>query len=88
MISNEICDFKFKWDEIWYLMKSNEICEFEPVVSNENEICDTIWNEIKSNEICDFLKKMPKIISKQIASQHLKSLLSMTACDSLFSRDH
>ena len=54
MISNEICDFKFKWDEIWYLMKSNEICEFEPVVSNENEICDTIWNEIKSNEICDF----------------------------------
>ena len=65
MISNEICDFKFKWDEIWYLMKSNEICEFGLVVSNEmielsNEICDTIWNEIKSNEICVFFFKSAK----------------------------
>ena len=41
---------------------------------------------MKSNEICEI--KMPKVISKQIASQHLKSLLSMTACNSLFSRDH
>ena len=43
-------------------------------------------NETKSNEICEI--KMPKVISKQIASQHLKSLLSMTTCNSLFSRDH
>ena len=31
---------------------------------------------------------MSKVNFKQIASQHLKSLLSMTACNSLFSRDH
>ena len=58
MISNEICDFKFKWDEIWYLMKSNEIwvwtCGIKGNDWMPNEICDTIWNEIKSNEICVF----------------------------------
>ena len=54
MISNEICDFKFKWDEIWYLMKSNEICEFELVVSNEMIECQmkfVIPYEMKPNQI-------------------------------------
>ena len=54
MISNEICDFKFKWDEIWYLMKSNEICEFELVVSNEMIECQmkfVIPYEMKPNQM-------------------------------------
>ena len=48
-------------------MKSNEICEFELVISNEMIECQVKFvipheNEIKSNEICEF--KVPKIISK------------------------
>ena len=73
-------------------MKSNEICEFELVVSKEMIECQmkfVIPYEMRSNQMkFVILKKMPKIISKQIASHHLKSLLSMTACESLFSRDH
>ena len=72
-------------------MKSNEICEFELVVSNEMIECQmkfVIPYEMKSNQMKFVILKVPKIISKQISSQHLKSLLSMTACDSLFSRDH
>ena len=72
-------------------MKSNEICEFELVVSKEMIECQmkfVIPYEMRSNQMKFVFLKVPKIISKQIASQHLKSLLSMTACDSLFSRDH
>ena len=48
-------------------MKSNEICEFELVISNEMIECQVKFvipyeNEIKSNEICEI--KIPKVISK------------------------
>ena len=57
---------------LWYQMKMKFVIPYE----------------MRSNQMKFVILKMPKIISKQIASQHLKSLLSMTACDSLFSRDH
>ena len=48
-------------------MKSNEICEFELVISNKMIECQVKFvipyeNEIKSNDLCEI--KMPKIISK------------------------
>lgn len=48
-------------------MKSNEICEFELVISNEMIECQVKFvipyeNETKSNEICEI--KIPKVISK------------------------
>ena len=62
--------------------------EFELVVSKEMIECQmkfVIPYEMKSNQMKFVFLKVPKIFSKQIASQHLKSLLSMAACDSLFS---